>query len=148
DSRPHGAAGTDYGPVSLTAEGGTERYGVAITAGTLPDGMVLADGSLSGTPTDAGRFTFTVTATSTHDFTGSREYTLAIDSLDTPIGPDALPSGSAGAVYGPMTFTADGGSEPYSFALSGDLPEGLAFEDGVVSGTPTQAGPFLFIVTV
>ena len=37
---------------------------------------------------------------------------------------------------------------PYRFSLSGGLPQGTAFNNGVLSGTPTTAGAFTFRVTI
>ncbi len=51
------------------------------TSTTLPDGLTLSsDGLLSGTPTTAGKYTFTVnvTDTATKPDTGSRKYTLVV----------------------------------------------------------------------
>ena len=50
---------------TLSASGGTAPYGFAITAGSLPAGLSIdpSTGALAGTPTAAGTFNFTVTAT-------------------------------------------------------------------------------------
>ena len=38
------------------------------------------------------------------------------------------------------------GSEALTFELTGTLPEGLSFESGVLSGTPTETGTFSGLV--
>jgi hypothetical protein len=50
---------------TLTATGGTAPYTWAITTGSLPAGLTLnpATGAITGTPTAAGTFNFTVTVT-------------------------------------------------------------------------------------
>jgi hypothetical protein len=60
-----------------------------------------------------------------------------------------LPAGSIGVAYS-ETITAQGGTAPYSYALStGSLPPGLALSSsGVISGTPTAAGTYSFSVGV
>ena len=75
---------------TATGAGTTAPFTFAVTAGALPDGLSLAaNGDLTGTPTVAGDFTFTVTATdstpggSGGPFTGSRQYTVTV--LDTII---------------------------------------------------------------
>ncbi|MEO3998122.1 putative Ig domain-containing protein [Mesorhizobium sp. CAU 1732] len=147
---PGGSAGSGYGPVTLTANGGTGPYSFEVTAGNLPAGLSFSiGGEFNGTPTVAGSFTFTVTATDDNGFTGTREYTLAIDAPTITIGPDTLPGGSAGVTYGPVAMTADGGEAPYAFTVTtGDLPEGLSLATtGDLGGTPTEAGSFTFTVT-
>lgn len=57
-----------------------------------------------------------------------------------------MPVGKIGDAY-TYTFTASGGTEPYSFVYSG-LPAGLSGLGATVSGTPTQSGVSLVQVTV
>ncbi|WP_199820596.1 putative Ig domain-containing protein, partial [Streptomyces sp. NRRL F-2664] len=60
---PDATVGQPYSAVIETA-GGTGEAAFAVTDGTLPSGVSLAaDGTLSGTPTQPGTYTFTVTAT-------------------------------------------------------------------------------------
>jgi uncharacterized repeat protein (TIGR03803 family) len=62
--------------------------------------------------------------------------------------PQTLPAATVGAGYG-QTLTAVGGTAPYTFAVTaGSLPGGLTLSTaGVLSGTPTAAGPASFTVT-
>jgi uncharacterized repeat protein (TIGR01451 family) len=62
--------------------------------------------------------------------------------------PDAsLPNGQVGVFYS-QTLTASGGADPSTFAvMSGALPPGLTLDPlGLLSGTPTSAGGYSFIV--
>ncbi|HLL56216.1 MAG TPA: putative Ig domain-containing protein, partial [Myxococcaceae bacterium] len=61
-----------------------------------------------------------------------------------------LPSGENGTAYGPTTFTATGGSAPYTwFLASGALPPGVTLSSsGTLSGTPTASGTYAFSVRV
>jgi hypothetical protein len=65
------------------------------------------------------------------------------------VSPTGLPNATVGTPYS-QTFTASGGSSPYTFALvpGGTLPPGVAplTTGGVLSGTPTTAGSFNFSV--
>jgi hypothetical protein len=75
---PNGTVGTAYSQ-TLTASGGSGAYTYAITAGALPDGLSISTGGvLSGTPSMANTFNFTVTATDALGSTGSQAYTVTI----------------------------------------------------------------------
>ena len=60
---PPATVGSTYGG-SVTASGGVAPYVVAIASGQLPSGLSLnaTSGDISGTPTTAGTFAFTVSA--------------------------------------------------------------------------------------
>ena len=78
---PNGVIGTAYNQ-TITATGGTTPYTFAVISGTLPTSLNLAtNGTLSGTPSQTGNFTFTVRATSANTCTGNRQYTIAISSV-------------------------------------------------------------------
>ncbi|MGS0744223.1 putative Ig domain-containing protein, partial [Glaciimonas sp. GG7] len=63
----------------LTANGGTGPYAMTVSSGSLPAGLVLGtNGSVSGTPTTAGTYTFTVTATDANNFGVSKVVTLIV----------------------------------------------------------------------
>ncbi|MFP5261224.1 MAG: NBR1-Ig-like domain-containing protein [Blastocatellia bacterium] len=66
----YGTRGVLYSQ-QLSAQGGSPPYQWAVTAGSLPPGLLLNGGTglISGTPTVGGTFTFTVTVT---DRNGSR----------------------------------------------------------------------------
>ncbi|WP_183865510.1 MBG domain-containing protein, partial [Pedobacter cryoconitis] len=76
---PAASAGATYNQ-TLSATGNTAPYSFAITNGTLPAGLTLhASGLLSGTPTETGTFSITITATSATSFTGSKAYSFVIN---------------------------------------------------------------------
>lgn len=64
---------------TITANGGMSPYTFSVTAGALPTGITLSSaGVLSGTTTQLGSFTFTITATDANMCTGSQSYTLMV----------------------------------------------------------------------
>lgn len=65
--------------VNITATGAGQPYTYSITSGTLPVGLTLSSsGLLSGTPTLAGTYNFTITAANTVEYVGSRSYSIVV----------------------------------------------------------------------
>ena len=146
-SLPNGKVGQSYSK-NITAKGGSGPYTFTVSSGTLPPGLTLSSGgSLSGTPTTEGMFTFTIQAQDRNGCTGSRQYTVTINCPTINVGPNSLPNGNVGDSYS-KNITANGGNSPYTFTVSsGSLPPGLTLSPGgVLSGTPTTAGTFTFTV--
>ncbi|MEP7343014.1 MAG: putative Ig domain-containing protein, partial [Acidobacteriota bacterium] len=152
---PIGVLGAAYGQ-SVTASadgGGTAAYGFAVTAGALPPSLGLnTNGILSGTPTQPGSYNFTVTASlTTTTCTGTRAYTLTIlPACPTlTVTPPVLPNGAVGTPYS-HAVTVTGGAEPYLIGLNlgSNLPPGMSFVNGVLAGTPTQAGMYSFLARI
>jgi hypothetical protein len=73
------------------------------------------------------------------------------NQLLMPIVPAILPEGTVGQPY-TLQLTVNGGQAPFTFTLtpgSPDLPPGLSLSsDGIISGTPTQAGTYTFVLRV
>lgn len=149
-----GTAGQTYTAVVNQATGGIAPYTYAISSGAPPAGVTVnpATGELSGTPTVAGSFTFTLTATDSTTGTpgqASQSYSLSIVSPTLSITPATLPGGSFGVAYS-QTLSSTGGTAPYGYAIAaGALPSGINLDTaGLLSGTPTAAGSFSFNVSV
>ena len=145
---PGGTVGSAYSQ-TLAASGGTGGYSFALSAGTLPAGLSLTSaGVLSGTPTTATTYSFTIKATDSAGSGGSRAYNVTISPSNTlTLSPASLGGGTVGSVYN-QTITATGGTVPYTFAVTaGSVPAGLTLSSGgVLSGTPTTATTFSFTV--
>ena len=146
---PGATVGVAYNQ-TFTGSGGTAPYTFSISAGALPAGLSLntTTGALTGTPTAAGTFNFTVRAADANAFAGTRAYTLVVAPPVTVIAPATLPNGAVAAAYS-QTLTASGGIAPYTYAVTaGALPAGVTLSGaGVLSGTPTAGGTFNFTVT-
>ncbi|MBI5220084.1 MAG: putative Ig domain-containing protein [Bacteroidia bacterium] len=132
----------------ITATGGTPPYTYSVTAGILPNGIILAsNGNLFGTPTVQGQFIFTVTATDVNLCAGSREYSFTVDCPTITITPTTLPDDSVGKFYSHV-ISANGGTSPYAYVVvDGNLPDGLFLNsNGTISGTLSKAGIFNFTI--
>jgi hypothetical protein len=149
---PNGTVGTPYNQI-VSASGGTSPYAFSVSSGALPTNLILnsVTGAITGTPTTAGTFTFTITATDATGCSGSRQYTMTITSPGCPaiiLSPTTLPPGTRLQPYA-QTITASGGTAPYTFAvIGGALPPGLVLNSatGLIAGTPQQQG--IFNVTI
>ncbi len=137
---------------SVTATG-TPTLGFEVSGGTLPPGLVLdaATGAITGTPTQAGSWDIEFTVTSPYG-TDTETYTLVVDPAagtapTITSGPTA--TGVVGVSY-VSSVTAIGSPQLLFEVTHGWLPAGLALDPatGVITGTPTQAGTWTFVVTV
>lgn len=149
-SLPNAAVGSSYNQ-TVSATGGASPYSFAVTSGSLPTGLTLnaSTGEISGTPTAAGTFNFTVTATDDNDCAGSQAYSITVDCPTITFNQSSLSNGTVGSSYS-QTVSASGGTMPYSYAVtSGSLPSGLSLNPntGEITGTPTSSGTFNFTVT-
>jgi len=151
---PGGVAGTPYTAAVVTT-GGTP--GLTFSYNTLPPGLSLNGntGVLSGTPTTAGTFSFTVSVKDNASTPVVVSQTYSVVILPTPptVTTKTLPNGTADTAYSQQLTYAGGGGGAATFALaSGTLPGGLTLSSaGVLSGTPTTASAgstFTFTVTV
>ncbi|WP_346832084.1 autotransporter domain-containing protein [Pseudomonas abietaniphila] len=122
-----GQVGTAYNQ-SFAAAGGTAPYGYV--GSVVPAGLSLdsATGSLSGVPTSAGTYSFSVTATDSHGATGSANYTLTVAA-------GALP------VANPVSLTvAANSSNAVSLSLSGGTATSVAVSSAPTHGTAVASG--------
>jgi len=150
-SPPSLPGGTDTVAYSqtITASGGSSPYTFSVFSGALPTGLSLSSaGKLSGTPSAAGTYNFTVAASDSIGCPGTQPYSVVI-SCPTITVSGATSNGTLGVAYPSITNSASGGTSPYTFSISsGALPAGLTLNsaNGVISGTPLVGGSFTYVV--
>lgn len=124
------------------AQAGQQPYTFAFVGSTPPPGLVLsAQGTLSGKPTQAGVYTFTLEVTDAAQQHARRGFSLGVRALLRLAGPGILADFPSSQSYTEQ-LSATGGSPPYHFSLlSGSpLPAGLVLHDsGLVDGTSSGA---------
>ncbi len=85
----------------------------AITTGALPGGLTLTSGgALSGTPTAAGTFNFTVTATASNGYTGPQAYTFVVSPATPSITTTPQPASATVGASIADKATVSGGDNP------------------------------------
>jgi hypothetical protein len=148
---PGGQAGVAY-TETFAATGGVQPYNWELFAGALPPGLSLSvlTGSLTGTPTAAGTFNFTVQVVDYIEHTATQPFSIAVIAAVKIITPPVMPDGTTGTLYS-QQFLATGGVTPYTWSVAaGSIPTGLTLSTstGSLSGTPTTAGTFNFTIGV
>jgi hypothetical protein len=132
---------------SVSPPAGTVPAGLAwsVVSGTLPPGLALASGVISGTPTAEGTYQFVVRAELDSTRSDTETLTMAVRQPVTIAAPSVVPGSEVGAPFR-MPLVASGGTGTFTWAVSdGALPTGTALgTDGAISGTPTGAGSFRF----
>ena len=142
---PAGKVASAYS-TNLTVTGGKSPYNFVIKNGSapLPGGLTLnaSTGRLSGLPTTAGNFSFTITAKDSASpvNTIERAFTMAIESYGMSVsGPTAI-AGTRYQSITPRQFSAIGGKAPYTWSAT-SLPLSLQLNSttGILSGDVTAA---------
>jgi hypothetical protein len=137
-----GEVGVSYAQV-LAGSGGTAPYTWAINSGALPTGTALdpSTGAITGAPTVAGLYNFTVRITDSTTATALQALSITVQPA-LSVSTSSLSTAQVGMPYA-ETLAASGGVAPYSWLVTvGPLPAGLTLNasTGAISGTPTAAG--------
>lgn len=132
---------------TFTASGGHLPLAWSLAGGALPDGLAApSNGTISGVPTAPG--TFPSLAVRVSDAAGdaviSEPFSIVVSH---PLALTGTPASTVnvGSTYS-ASFNASGGRAPYEWTLSGSLPEGLSFSNGIISGQSTAPGTWNDIV--
>ncbi len=152
-----GTVGQAYSQ-AVQATGGTGALTWSISAGALPQGLVInpINGAISGMPTAAGSSSFTVRVQDASGLADTQALSITINQPAPPPTPPnitttTLPAGTISQTYN-QTLHATGGTGALTWSISaGALPAGLSLNQtaGVISGTPTvPAGTSSFTIRV
>jgi hypothetical protein len=128
----------------------TNAVSYAVQSGTLPTGLTLSGGGLlSGTPSAAGSFSFTIRATgNAANSTADRSWTQLVATAPSWVTSASIANTSQAVLYS-TTLTATNANPTGFSVLSGSLPTGTSLTSaGVLSGTPTVLGTYSFTVRV
>jgi len=143
--------GTAYS--ATLAASGAAGVTWTVTSGSLPSGLTLgSNGVVSGTPSSAGNYTFTVRA-SGGGASASKQFQIVVrEQLSA-----SAPADQTWEVGRPLQISIDakGGAPGYSWKLSGTLPAKTGFiadkgngSTAVLQGVPAEPGTFPLVLTV
>lgn len=139
---PIGYVGSNYSKTLVASGGSGTGYTWTISAGSLPAGLSLTSGVITGKPTTAGTTNFTLKVTDS----AANSATAAVSIQVKPavaVTTTKLATGYLNIAYS-ATLTATGGTGiGYTWSIpAGTLPAGLSLTSatGVISGKPTVKG--------
>lgn len=128
-------------------------YTWSLAGGALPSGLSLdptgtPSTRLSGTPSSAGSFDFTIRVTDLNANSTTRAFRLEVQ-IPLSISERAVPAFVPGQPYS-FNLSGTGGTAPYSFAVvDSRLPAGLSLDaSGLLSGTPSGRYGSHFLVEI
>jgi subtilisin family serine protease/uncharacterized membrane protein len=129
---------------------GTKPIIWSLDSGTLPSGLILNPntGEISGTPTTAGTYGFTIRAENKVGVnTKTLSITITAEQASPSINTTSLLEGFVGFSY-KERLSANGTASITWSLESGVLPNGLTLNPntGEISGTPTATGIFNFTI--
>ena len=128
---------------SLVATGGLPPYTWSVTG--LPAGLSFnsATGVIGGTWTVAGNYNLSITVTDNSGQTASTAYTETVTTSQVALAittASPLLPATVGTIYG-VSFSATGGTAPYTFTLAGTPPPGLLYRPGGFGWHPDHRRP-------
>ncbi len=138
-SLPQGTLNTVYPSTNLNASGGIQPYTwIVVTPGTgpLPPGLTLSSsGQITGTPTAAGTYPFTVQVTDS--ISGTATANLSITVSAAAVTCDTTLTGKESLLHGDYAFVLSGFDSTGNPALVGGVfvASGVAGTGNITSGT-------------
>jgi hypothetical protein len=144
-----GAVSSPYSQ-TFAATGGTTPYTWSMPSGSIP-GLALdaSSGVLSGTPTTAGTYAFTIQTGDSGGLTATRSFDLKINAGPLKFSTSTQLPGVTLNTPVSVPIQVSGGIPPYTWTGNG-LPDGLTLDSGtgILSGIVAAAGDFAFTIRV
>jgi len=138
---PNGKYGSAYNTQNLKVTGGKGKYSFSVSKGSPPPGISLSDnGTLSGTPTVVGAYSFTVTAANKSGDSTSQDYTLVIDPA-----PLTITANNATIAYG---NTIPALAVSYSGFVNGDNASRLSTPPTITTTATSSSAVGAYPITV
>ena len=139
-----GYTGKSYN-VKLAADG-TKKITWALTSGTLPEGMTFTgkSGQLKGKPKEGGTFALVFEASNAYG-SDTKSFDLTVNVTPPVISTKTIKKGKYGKAYSVKLKTKN--AVPDAWDITGTLPKGITFSEGVFSGTPEEAFTGSIMVT-
>ena len=116
------------------------------SAENLPNGLYInSAGTITGSPTEYGKFENVKIIASFSNIERTREYSLTIKNAKPKILTSSLASATEGQYYTVQLLASDPNAE---WSWSGKTPDGLYLSsNGQISGAPTKAGSYSVKIT-
>jgi hypothetical protein len=145
-----GTVGAAY-TQAFAASGGISPYTFSLASGSLPPGLTVSLGTLSGSPTTSGPYDFIIQAADSLANTATKAFTLAVSALAptvTSVSPSSGPTAGgnsvtiAGTTFTGATSVTFGGTAATSLAvvnattITATVPAGAAGSASVIVITP------------
>lgn len=150
---PTATVGQGYSTQFTLKEPGDCGPSFAVTSGSFPPGLNLStdEGIASGTPTQAGSYTFFITVSYSCGLKSpsDQQYTINVNGQvqRLVVATPSLPDANINQAYTAPALAAANGTVSSWTLASGTLPPGLTLAtNGLISGTPTASGLFSFTV--
>jgi hypothetical protein len=168
DKLPDAQEGLSYDVTISISQNRTPVGSISVSEGTLPPGFELiyiqaeSSAKITGIPTQAGSYTFTIRAscfgTNTSGQQGEKQYSIVVSALSQEeqlvFIPDVLPGTRVGNPYEETISIRQNWTPVGDISLSeGLLPPGLELEFveaeqiARITGTPTQDGTYVFSIS-
>jgi uncharacterized repeat protein (TIGR02543 family) len=130
--------------LTISASGGAGSNSFAVT-GSLPTGVTLSGGVISGTPSTAGNFSLTVTVTDANGATATTSsFTIAIAKGASTVALSIPSFTFTGSPQGPDSVTKTGSTGSVTYAYVGR--DGTSYASS--STKPTNVGTYTVTATV